>query len=370
MHRKTVSLLWEGSIFVHHSLAMVNREILRLLRTEPRLSLSILPYEPDQFKPSPKFSSLIQCMNKKLSSIDICVRHRWPPVFNRIGAAKHIVFQPWEYGSVPVQWIEPLKKRVDEIWVPSSWVKEAFVKSGIDEQSIQVIPQGVDPEEFRPDAVPPDALRERIGSRFCFFFNGGVNGRKGADILVNAYLNEFHPEEPVCLLIKDSTFYNGPLAQQVAQLAQRSDIAPIIYIRHNLYPQDLPGLYTACNCYVQPYRAEGFGLPIAEAMACALPTIVPFAGPCPSFTTETTSYYIRSTRVPFREKKVINMETVDYPFWHVPDIDHVRFLMRHVYEHPDEAREKGKTAREYIQRAHTWKHAAAFVRQRVSSLTE
>ena len=37
---------------------------------------------------------------------------------------------------------------------------------------------------------------------------------------------------------------------------------------------ELAGLYTACDCLVHPYRGEGFGLPIAEAMACGLPVIV------------------------------------------------------------------------------------------------
>ena len=36
----------------------------------------------------------------------------------------------------------------------------------------------------------------------------------------------------------------------------------------------MAALYAACDCLVHPYRGEGFGLPIAEAMACGLPVIV------------------------------------------------------------------------------------------------
>src|SRR3546814_4496952 len=40
------------------------------------------------------------------------------------------------------------------------------------------------------------------------------------------------------------------------------------------------GIYTACDAFVAPARAEGWDLPVIEAMACGLPTIVTgYSGP-------------------------------------------------------------------------------------------
>ena len=56
--------------------------------------------------------------------------------------------------------------------------------------------------------------------------------------------------------------------------------------------EELAGLYAACDCLVHPYRGEGFGLPIAEAMACGLPAIVTGYGAAMDFCDERTSYPI------------------------------------------------------------------------------
>jgi hypothetical protein len=48
----TIKINWEGSLFVHHSLGMVNRELLTALLKFPNLSIRHIPFEPDQFAPA------------------------------------------------------------------------------------------------------------------------------------------------------------------------------------------------------------------------------------------------------------------------------------------------------------------------------
>jgi alpha-1,3-rhamnosyl/mannosyltransferase len=38
--------------------------------------------------------------------------------------------------------------------------------------------------------------------------------------------------------------------------------------------EDMPGIYAACEALVFPSLAEGFGLPVIEAMACGTPVLV------------------------------------------------------------------------------------------------
>ena len=63
---------------------------------------------------------------------------------------------------------------------------------------------------------------------------------------------------------------------------------------------EMAGLYSACDCLVHPFRGEGFGLPVVEAMACGLPVIVTGAGPALDYATDETAFLIPATTRPVR----------------------------------------------------------------------
>lgn len=365
-----ITINWEGSLFCHHSLAMVNREFLTELSYSNKLDIKHVPYEPDQFIPdqNSKYSRIKPMLSGLHNNPDIYLRHRWPPDFNRPKCEKFILIQPWEYGSLPTEWRDCMNSVVDEVWVYTHYLKKCYIRSGVDEKKVFTVPLGTDPEVFNPECVPSNLLRELSEGRYCFFFNGGVTLRKGADILVNAYLNEFKASDPVCLVIKDSCAYGKNLAAQIEALSKRSDIARLIYLNVNVDHFELPGLYTACDCYIHPYRAEGYGLPIVEALACGKPVIVTGGGSCLDFVEPDMGYFVKCSIEHMKEKRVSSLETVDYPFWFVPEIDHLQKVMRYVYEHCDAVREKGKKSGELVRLRHNWTRAAKLAEERFYEL--
>ncbi len=154
------------------------------------------------------------------------------------------------------------------------------------------------------------------------------------------------------------TFYQGQTAQaDIAQVGRLPHAPAIEYIAEELSDEQMAGLYRACDVVVQPYRGEGFCLPAAEAMASGKPLIVTGRGPVLDYATDETAYLLTSTVVPFDSKRVGEVETVDTPFWASPNQDMLRLLLRHVYEHPDEARERGARAREHVRGRLTWAQA-------------
>jgi glycosyltransferase involved in cell wall biosynthesis/cytochrome c-type biogenesis protein CcmH/NrfG len=367
-----IGVVWEGSQFVTHSLALINREVCLRLAGQAGVDLSVVPFEAHQFGPEtdPRFAAIAQNINRLLAGpVDVTVRHQWPPNFAPPPAGHWVMMQPWEFGSLPKNWIEVMRRQVDEVWAYTNYVRDCYIRSGMPAERVHVVPPGVAVDTFRPDA-PPLALS--TGKRFKFLFVGGTIGRKGIDILLKAYTAAFTAADDVCLVIKDmggQSFYEGQTAQEmIAKMRQQPNAPEIEYIDAMLDEAQLAGLYTAADCLVHPYRGEGFGLPIAEAMACGLPVIVTGHGAALDFCTADTAYLIPAQEVRLPRKEIGGKETVDFPWWAEPDPAALQQLLRHVFTHPTEARQKAQAGMAFVRSNFTWDRTAHLVQERLQHL--
>ena len=352
---------WEGPFLVYSSIAAVNREMVAALLDEGRCDLGLLQSEPDQIAAS-KFESSFDAVVKRLSqpldeNPDFHLRHYWPPDFSRPQSGKLVVMQPWEFGRIPREWVEPIRDNVDQIWAYTNYVRDCYVASGIDPDLIEVVRLGVDIERFKPGLAPLELPTEKS---FKWLYVGGTVHRKGIDHLLEAYRGAFDPADDVCLVIKDigtRTFYQNQHAGEAIRALQNDVSCPeILYITEDLPDADMPRLYATCDALVHPYRGEGFGLPVAEAMACALPVVVTAGGACDDFCDEETAYMISSERVPIVFPD--GTEFAGQAWLLEPDTEALVAQMRRVYANSGEARARGRRAAARIADNFTWRHAA------------
>lgn len=355
-------VVWAGAFFDNYSLAHTNREIA--LELADKLDLSIINKGERQFKTEhePRFSPLDKLVNRSLIKVDFHVRHQWPPDFDTPCLGRYVLMQPWEYGYIPVCWLEPIKNWVLEVWGPSNYVRDCYIRSGVAPEKVKVVPSGINPREFHPKVTP---VRLKTNKGFKFLFIGGTIYRKGFDILLAAYADEFTKEEDVCLVVKDF-FYGGEGYKSIlAKQRQNQNCPEVLYMYGDVLPSQIAGFYTACDCYVHPYRGEGYGLPIAEAMACGLPVIVTGKGACRDFCHQDNAYLISAAKEWSYEKAVYSMETPGYPFWYRPDKEHLQRLMRYVFENREEAKARGLLAQQEISTKHTWAKTAEVIMERL-----
>lgn len=358
--RAMLRLHWEGGRFVHHSLALVNRELcVRLLSKDCCLSYALT--EPDHYCPQPdsRLSRLTSVPHQPLDPPDITVRHFWPPDFSRPSHGKLVVIQPWEYGSIPSAWVGPINSSVDQVWVPTHFVRDCYLRGGVLPEKVRVIPNGVDIGRFH---TRQPALPLATSKRFRFLFVGGTIHRKGIDLLLAAYAAAFCVHDDVCLVIKDmgtSSIYQGQTAQEMITAFQQVAHHPeLLYLPGDMTDDLMPGLYTACHCLVHPYRGEGFGLPIAEAMASGLMPIVTSYGAALDYCSSDTAWLIPAHEQRMPVQVIGGLETVELPWFAEPDLDALTALMRRAYEQPDEVRRFGSQAAAYIRQHLTWEQAA------------
>jgi glycosyltransferase involved in cell wall biosynthesis len=361
-----VRVRWVGHQLAHHSLSLVNREICARLVGADGLSLELLTAEsPEIAIDDPEVQPLLGRIGPVLDGpADVEVRHFWPPDWTPPSHGAWVLIQPWEYGGLPDEWVEALAA-VDEVWCPSEYVRHCYISSGMPAERVRLVPNGVATDRFRPDG-PRYPLASAKATKFLFV--GGTIHRKGIDVLLQSYMDAFTDRDDVSLVIKSTgatTFYNATNQNDlIRELAARPGAPEIELIDAALAPDDVAALYRACDVLVHPYRGEGFALPVAEAMASALPVIVTGFGACLDFCDEHNAYLLPSTLEP------IEMATPSRRgyWWAEPDGAALRRLMRHVVDHPEEATAKGLLGRDRICRDFPWDAPAVIVAERLAVL--
>ena len=256
----------------------------------------------------------------------------------------------WEVGDPPADW-SPAYEFVDEVWAASEHIYDELSPTS----PVPVV-------RLRLPVQTPDVAertRAQLGlPEDCFLFlyvhdYHSVAARKNPVGVIDAFTRAFSPGSGVKLVIKSINAQTRPEEhERVALLAGTHDDVTLI----DSYVSQLEknAMIAACDCYVSLHRSEGFGLTVAEAMLLSKPVIATRYGGTLEFTTDENAYLVRWDPVAVGEG--------NYPYsaaaiWAEPDLDHAAALMRRVVAEPEEARERGARARQFVLEHHSPKLA-------------
>ncbi len=167
------------------------------------------------------------------------------------------------------QWFE----RADHLLTVSEFVKNDMVATcGTAPEKITAVYNGCR-DDFRPLTTGEiEDVRNRYTSgQPYFFYAGAIHPRKNVHRLIEAY-DQFRLKNGVsCKLLLAGRFawQTGEIRQAWEQALFRDDIVFLGYVGE----RDLPLLTGAALASVYVSLSEGFGLPLAEAMACDVPVM-------------------------------------------------------------------------------------------------
>jgi glycosyltransferase involved in cell wall biosynthesis len=243
----------------------------------------------------------------------------------------NVVIPYWELASLLPEWVDVIH-RFDEIWCASSFMARSV--AAISARPVRVVRPAV--ERSLVARKPRSAFR-LPENRFIFFYAadaGSVLGRKNPKLLVDAYVEEFGPDERVICLVK--IHYSDPNSLAMQDLLSISARRPdVVLMDGPLDQEDMRNLYELIDCYVSPHRSEGLGLTILEAMNAKKPVIATQYG-------GVTDFVNGETAVPLEHRLVeIGEGHSPYPpyfIWADPLQSSLRFAMRWVFQNPDNAR--------------------------------
>ena len=276
-----------GKFYDNHSLSIVNRNLAIMLANK---GVEVIVTPIDSYDPEFKLDKLVVktlnlLVNDGIKVPDIQVRHTYPPMWNwpLSSKTKVVYIQPWEFSKAPSEWQYKFETFADALIVPSNTNAKVFANGGLNPDNLFVVPNGYDEEVF--NLADKELLPEVAKGKFNFVFVGNSQWRKGLDILLNVWHKSFKKYDNARLIIKDNpkVYGNSNILNEIIRMQYITGCAPITYINRDLSDMEMSSLYRNSSAIVHPYRAEGFGMHIQEAVACGCIPIIPDKGPTEDF---------------------------------------------------------------------------------------
>lgn len=377
------SLCIEGWRGVNHSIAMVNQNQILELAKLPGWTIThrdapfFLPHwDPSKLDSgfSPAERAVIDGLAPATDApVDVCFRIASPVRAGRPGSARrNVTYVVTEFGlsakSFDPVGLTPasLTRGEDRVVTPSQWSKARLLDHGFDAEKVFVVPHGYKTDSFFPMSAEQRAqARQTLGIQpdEVVFTNVGVSTwNKGIDLVILAYAQLRLQGLPVRLILKDHKGLYGlgvertyaDLASRAPQLNQEQVTSGMSILSGSLNLGQIRSLYALSDAYVSPYRAEGFNLPVLEAMGCGTPVIVSGGGATDDFVPPELGYRLRS-----RPGTQADAPQVEGHFV-MPDLDDLIHAMQTVAErrwHADAtARE---AARQRVATEYSWGNVTA-----------
>ncbi|MFN2288606.1 MAG: glycosyltransferase [Chromatocurvus sp.] len=350
----TVRWCIEGPFDSTYSLALVNRELARALQRQGVQVMLKSSEGPGPFEPDPEFMAANPDLSAMLAAAsnppDTTSRNMYPPrVDDMRDTLPGLHSYAWEETGFPRAYVKSFNDVLRYLTVTSDHVRKIMIDNGVFVPAYTV-GNGIDHfEQISPEPVSelPEAGRLFLHVSSCF-------PRKGADALLAAWARAFTSRDDVALLIKSFPNPHNDIADQITALRlAHPDLAPIHLIDGDLSGGQMRTLYGACDVAVFPSRAEGFGLPVAEALLMGKPVL-------------TTGW---SGQMDFADLPLV--QTIDYRFeqtgshletglsmWADPDLDHMTDLMRQAAKTPAPTDTERTQTREALLERFSWDKVA------------
>jgi glycosyltransferase involved in cell wall biosynthesis len=207
-----------------------------------------------------------------------CTRLANPPRRPRLSATLHDLtcwtlpqFHSPANVAVERRMAETVWKRADGLIAVSAHTRDEAVRLlGLDTQRIRVIHNGVDARFFTAGEIDAARARQRHSlERPYVLWVGTIEPRKNLDMALDVWaaLDDALRQEFELVVA-------GPIGWATPQTLHRLYSQPegVRYLGY-IPEADLPGLTAGAAALFYPSLHEGFGLPVAQAMACGVPVV-------------------------------------------------------------------------------------------------
>ncbi len=183
---------------------------------------------------------------------------------------------PGKYDRLRLAYVRQVVRRgllqADGLVAVSEHTADQLDRIGVSRHRITVIPNGVDRQRFArqsPGNTASALAQLGLPDDFLLYVSRIEHPGKNHLRLLEAYARLSHqkPQTPTLVLVGSD--WNG--AEAVHARAAEPDLSGRVHFTGFVNDDHLPALYHAASAQVFPSLAEGFGLPLVEAMSAGCP---------------------------------------------------------------------------------------------------
>jgi len=345
-----------GSILDGSGYGSCARHYIKAL-IEQGVDLTLSPVSFEQQRPDlGKLGDYLSSYINRRIDYDVNLIHLTPehyPLYREEGKI-NIGYTVWETDKIPHDWINYCNS-MDAILVPCKWNVEVFSNSGVT-VPIYCVPHIIDTTQF--NGIGKFIMNGPQKDDYIFYSVFQMVEKKDPVSLLRAYWHAFSGEDNVALVLKVYRYGYSEQEQNIVIqtikkikesiiLPKGKNYARVYLILDILSNREILELHKFGDCFVSLNRGEGFGLPIAEASAVGNPSIVTGYGGVNQFLNKNNSYLIDYVLTPVFG--MINTPWyVSDQCWAQADVKQASDIMKYIYEHKNEAKKTGLSAKEHV----------------------
>ncbi len=173
-------------------------------------------------------------------------------------------------------------EEADCITVPSQFALRTFLERGIPFQKLRLLPYGTHLQRFHQVGAPNPM-------RFDVLFVGDMSLQKGVPYLLQAFRRLEHPH-------KRLHFVGTPSSALMDQMKQHQLWSDDIRVWGHMPQSELKRIMSISHVLVLPSIQEGFGMVMAQALACGCPVIASRSSGAPDLYEHGREGYITAER--------------------------------------------------------------------------
>ena len=288
-----------------------------------------------------------------------------------------IAYNVWEATKQNPEYFNRILE-YDQFWCPTLWQRQCTIDQGYPEHRVKVVPEGVNGEIFCPPKKSKSISEKKKlfkkysipYENFTFMIFGRWDYRKSTTEMVQAFCEEFKDDDKVTLILSaDNPFSSDGMETTEQRLSHYKFPTDKIKVVHFPARDDYIKFMQYGNCLLSCSRSEGWNLPLMEALACGTPSVASNWGGHLEFAEKIAHLVDVPKELPPKEMVFMD-NTIDYGVWGEPDFDHMKSIMRNVYNNYSNVKEDAIKKSKLIRTKYTWNNAAKIAETYIKDLCE